>query len=202
LRSSPTLKPQTTALDVLIVPGSAPIDEPVITTSALWHADLTPIPPDDVRVNLTPVRHLTVFDVVEGTFTLQVTGARSRSAHEYWSCVFTTPLQLIDHDSVLPDLWSLRKSGPRGAPNEWLALSDPSTGPFRAIFSDLQTARGFASWVRASGATRIGTYRIGLFQPDREDGKTPPAGKRNSVVPFHEISREEMQALEVKRLGE
>jgi hypothetical protein len=186
LRSS-ALKPQTMALDVLITPGSAPIDEPVMTTSALWGADLTPTPPDSLQITLTPVRHLTVFDTVEGTFTLEVTELPSRPAHDYWRCSFATRFELIDHDSVLPDLWGLRKTGQRGAENEWLALDDPSTGPLRAIFADLQTARGFAGWLRASRATRIGAYRLGLL---------------DIAVPFHEVSLQELQTLEVKRLGE
>jgi hypothetical protein len=183
--SAPALKAQTLALDVFVTPGSVPIDEPVISTSALWAADRKPTPPDSLEITLTPVRHLTVFDVVEGTLTLEMTAAVHRPAHEYWRCSFSTRFELIDHESVLPDLWVLRKAGPRRAERRWLVLDDPKTGPFRAIFTDAQAARGFAAWLRTTNADRVGPYQLGL-----------------SAVRFLEASPRELQSLEVERLGE
>jgi hypothetical protein len=202
LGSTPALQAQTTALDVFITPGSTPIDEPALSVAELWNAERKPISPESLRVVLTPVRHLTVFDVVDGTLTLELTAKPNRSSHEYWSCSFSTRLSLIEHDSVLPDLWSLRTTGRRVAANQWLALDDPATGPFRVIFTDPQAADGFAAWLRATRAGRAGHYRLGLFQLEARDIKLPATARQRIGLPFHEMSPEELQSLEVKRLGE
>jgi hypothetical protein len=177
--SAPTLKAQTIALDVFVTPGSVPIDEPVISTGALWSADEKPTQPDSLRITLMPMRHLTVFDAVEGTVALEVTAAVAahRPAREYWRCSFSTHFELIDHESVLPDLWVLRKAGVRRAESRSLELNDPVTGPFRAIFNDPRAARGFAAWLRATHAEHVGPYRLGM-------------------------SPDDLQSLEVQRLGE
>lgn len=177
--SAPTLKSQTLALDVFVTPGSVPIDEPVIRLGTLWSADDKPTQPDSLRITLLPMRHLTVFDTVEGTVALEVTAAipAHRPAREYWRCSFSTHFQLIDHESVLPDLWVLRKAGARRTQSRSLELNDPVTGPFRAVFSDPRVARGFAAWLRATHTERVGPYRLGM-------------------------SPDELQSLEVERLGE
>lgn len=177
--SAPTLKAQTLALDVFVTPGSVPLDEPVISTGALWSADDKPTQPDSLRMTLTPIRHLTVFDAVVGTVALEVTAAvgAHRPAREYWRCSFSSRFELIDHESVLPDLWVLRKAGVRRAESRSLELNDPVTGPFRAIFNDPRTARGFAAWLRATHTEHVGPYRLGM-------------------------SIDELQNLEVERLGE
>jgi hypothetical protein len=177
--SAPALKAQTIALDVFVTPGSVPVDEPVINTGALWSADGKPTQPESLLVTLLPVRHLTVFDSVEGTVALEVTSAvgLERPAREYWRCYFSSRFELVDHESVLPDLWVLRKAGLRRADSRPLMLNDPATGPFRAIFNDPRAARGFAAWLRATRTEHVGPYRLGM-------------------------SPDDLQSLEVERLGE
>ena len=177
--SAPTLRAQTIALDVFVTPGSVPIDEPLVSTGALWSAENKPTQPDSLRITLMPARHFTVFDTVEGTVALEVTAAVTahRPAREYWRCSFSTHFQLIDHESVLPDLWVLRKAGLRRAESLTLVLKDPVTGPFRAIFNDPRSARGFAAWLRATHAEHVGPYRLGM-------------------------SGDELRNLQVERLGE
>jgi hypothetical protein len=198
---APTLQGQTMAVDVLVTPGSAAIDELEITTAPLWSPDLHPLRPETVQITLAPVRHLTVFDVVDGKLQLQLT-AQAHSVSAPWSCSFESRLELVDHDSVFPDLWGLRKSGRRGAEDQWLALNDPTSGPFRAVFGNPEAARGFAAWLRATRSTRVAQYPLGLFQLEEPDQDTPPAANRTVATPFHGISLEEIQALDVKRLGE
>ena len=187
------LTAQTMALDVFVTPGSTPIDESAITAGALWNAEHKPTSPGSLRITLTPVRHLTVFDFVKGTFSLDLTAATKPSARERWRCSFTTQLELIDHDSVLPDLWVLRRTGRPGVESQWLAFNDPATGPFRAVFSDVQTARGFANWLRETQTQSVGAYQVGLL---------PLTSQLSVAIPFHGISPEDLQNLEVKRLGE
>ena len=196
------LTAQTMALDIFVTPGSAPIDESAITTGALWTVASKPTSPANLQITLTPLRHLTVFDFVQGTLTLELTGAAKKSAREHWRCSFTTQLELIDHDSVLPDLWVLRKTGQRGVESQWLAFNDPTTGPFRAVFSDVRTARGFASWLRETHTQSVGPYQLGLFRPNEPSSNAPLTSRLSVTVPFHEISPEDLQTLEVKRLGE
>jgi hypothetical protein len=196
------LTAQTVAVDVFVTPGSAPIDESVITTGSLWNAEHRATAASNLQITLTPVRHLTVFDVVEGTLVLELTAAAKRSAQERWRCSITTQFQLIDHESVLPNLWVLRKSGQRGVESQWLAFNDPTTGPFRAVFSDVQSARGFAGWLRETRAQSVGPYQLGLFRPNEPNPNTPLISRLSVAVPFHGIAPEELQTLEVKRLGE
>ena len=196
------LSAQTMALDIFLTPGSSPIDESAITTSALWNAGRQPTAPGNLRITLTPVRHLTAFDFVKGTFSLELTAARKRSAHEHWRCSFTRQLELIDHESVLPEIWVLRKPAQPGAPSQWLAFNDPTTGPFRAVFTDLQTARGFASWLRETRTPTVGPYQLGLFRPAEPNPNTPLTSRLSVAIPFHGIAPEDLQTLEVKRLGE
>jgi hypothetical protein len=200
--TSATIHAQTMTMDVLVTPGSTPLDELAIGTGPLWLSLQHPTRPDELRITFTPVRHMTVFDVVNAKITLDVTAARARPTREFWHCTFENRFELIDHESVLPNLWGLRKTGRRGEEDQWLALNDPSTGPFRAVFSNPEAAHGFADWLRATGATLVDKYPLGLFQLDEPDVDTPPAANRAVAVPFHGISTEELQILEVKRLGE
>jgi hypothetical protein len=200
--TSATVQAQTMTMDVLVSPGGAALDELAITTSPLWSSVQHPTRPDELQITFTPVRHMTVLDVVNARITLNVTAARARPTGELWRCTFENRFELVDHQSVLPNLWGLRKTGHDDEEDQWLALNDPTTGPFRAVFLNPEAARGFADWLRAAGAARVDKYLLGLFQLEEPDVDTPPAANRAIAVPFHGISTEELQTLEVKRLGE
>ena len=201
--NSKSLQAQSMTVDVLVKPGSTPFDELAITTTPLWNDAQHPVRPEELRLTLAPVRHMTVFDVVDAQLTLTVTAATGRRGKPgLWRCSFENRLELIDRASVLPDLWGLRKTGFRGSESEWLALNDPTTGPFRAVFANPEAARGFTDWLRVTHATRIDRYSLGLFSPEAPDIDTPPAINRAVAVPFHAISPKELEVLDVKRLGE
>jgi len=200
---SKSLQAQTMSVDVLVKPGSTPFDELAITTTPLWNGEHHPVRPEELQLTFAPVRHMTVFDVVDARLTLTVTAATSRRVSSgLWRCSFESRLELIDRASVLPDLWGLRKTGFRGSESEWLALNDPTTGPFRAVFTNPEAARGFTDWLRATHAARIGQYSLGLFRPEAPDSNTPPAVNRAVAAPFHDITQQELEVLDVKRLGE
>ena len=200
--NSRSLQARTMIVDVLVKPGSTPLDELAITTTALWNGEQRPVRPEDLRLTFTPVRHMTVFDVVDVKLTLDVTATSQHGTQGLWHCSFESRLELIDRPSVLPDLWGLRETGHRGEEDEWLALNDPTTGPFRAVFTNPVAAQGFADWLRATRATQVDKYPLGLFQLEAPESDTPPAANRAVAVPFHGISLEDLQVLDVKRLGE
>jgi len=197
--SSRSLQARTMVVDVLVKPGSTPLDELAITAAALWNGEQRPVRPEDLRLAFAPVRHMTVFDVVDAKLTLDVTAT---SAHGLWHCSFENRFELIDRASVLPDLWGLRKTGHHGEEDEWLALSNPTTGPFRAVFTNPLAAQGFADWLRATRSTQVDQHSLGLFQLEAPESNTPPAANHTVAVPFHKILQEDIQALDVKRLGE
>lgn len=197
--NSKSLQAQTMTVDMLVSPGSQPLDELAVSTSPLWSNEQLPVRPEDLRLAFTPVRHMTVFDVVDAKLTLDILGS---DAHGLWRCSFESRLELIDRASVLPDLWGLRKTGFKGNQSEWLALDDPTTGPFRAVFTNPEAARGFSDWLRATHATRIEKYSLGLFRPEEPDSHTPPAATPTVAATFHGASQEELGKLDVRRLGE
>jgi hypothetical protein len=195
--NSKSLRAQTMTVDLLVKPGSTPLDELAITTTPLWSEEQRPARPEDLRLTFSPIRHMTVFDEVDANVTLDVTAV---SAHRFWRCSFVSRIELVDRASVLPDLWGLRETGTE---KQWLALNDPTTGPFRAVFTNPEAARGFMDWLRATRATRVDKYSLGLFQLETPPDSHTPRTANSAVAPlFHAISQEEAQALGVKRLGE
>jgi hypothetical protein len=202
--SSSRLRPQTSTLDVLVIPGGVPVDEMTVTVPALWGSDRRPLPAEALRISLTAVRHLTVFDAVDANITLEVILGRSR---QWWTCSISSHFELVDHDSGLPALWDLHTPRQAGHPESWLALYSAATGPLRMIFTSPALAHAFAQWVLESGATRAGPYDLGLLQPD-EPGRPGAPGRRPSLSAdrpsadsYRPLARESQGALQVGRLG-
>ena len=117
LLSSRSLQARTMVVDVLVKPGSTPLDELAITAAALWNGEQRPVRPEDLRLAFAPVRHMTVFDVVDAKLTLDVTAT---SAHGLWHCSFENRFELssIAHRSyptcggcAKPDITARRTSG-------------------------------------------------------------------------------------------
>jgi hypothetical protein len=200
--SSSTLRPQTLYLDLMIQPGSVPVDELSITTTGLWDAQGRPVSADEVHIQLNPARHFTMFDVLESDVSLEVLVAQARGAKQTWRCSVSTQIELLDRDSVLPDLWTLHRVGRDGAPDEWLTLNDPTSGPFRPIFASPEAARGFMRWLGATTTNRVGPYSVGLFALQKPDYRNIPDINREVTVPFHSIAAPDFPNLEVKRVGE
>jgi hypothetical protein len=72
---------------------------------------------------------------------------------------------LVDADAARPALWDIGTSFRGASRNRWLALFDPKAGPTRLIFASPTTAWGFATWARQAGATHVGRYQLGTFEP-------------------------------------
>jgi hypothetical protein len=210
LRISPlltgsSLAPQTTSLDVLVVPGAVPVDEAAVSAHVLWGNDRRPVTTEALKVDLRPLRHFTAFDVVEARIVLTFVGAGPpgpalRSGQ--WECSAETTVTLVDREAANPALWDLRRTA-QGRSEQWLALFDPSTGPVRAIFTSPADADSFALWLRQTHATHAGRYQLGLFRPEysRQPQNTRPA-EGSLVNTFQPVSADDLDALIVGRLGQ
>jgi hypothetical protein len=197
-----TLRPQTFSMDLLVTPGGSPLDEMVVTTEALWDAQLQPLPPDRVAISLAPLRHFTMYDQVEATLSFDFAASRG-TARQQWSCAAESRFTLVDSTATAPNLWDLRKSAEYGRSEWWLALFAAKGGPLRAIFTSPADASGFAGWLRQTHATQIGGYDVGMFRPEysRDARRTVPAS--HSVADtFRRVSTDDLDALIVGRLGE
>jgi hypothetical protein len=173
-----------------------------VSLSSLWTPDGHPVAPETLEMAVSAERHLTVFDVVEAHVSLDVEGAGSADSHGIWKCTYETSFTLADHDSVLPALWDLHLASRDGKPRRWLALFKPAVGPFRAIFTDAQAAQAFASWLRSTGATRVGQYQLGLFEADKERSHATIPADRDIGSSFRPASADDVLNLTVGRLGE
>src|SRR5581483_2479178 len=86
---SKSFQAQTTTIDVLVKPGSTPFDELAITTTPLWSGEHHPVRPEDLQLSFAPVRHMTVFDVVDAKLTLTVMAATGKGGGRgLWRCSF------------------------------------------------------------------------------------------------------------------
>jgi len=198
--SSSRLRPQTSTLDVLVIPGGVPMDEMTVTIPALWDSARRPLPPATLPVALTAVRHLTVFDAVDANITLQVSVARP--SHEWSTCAASSHFELVDQIAELPALWDLHTPSQPGHSRSWLALYSAATGPLRAIFTSPAAAHAFGEWLRETGATRAGSYGLGLFQPDDPGRRSFLPAQRPIADSYRPLTGENPGALQVGRLGE
>jgi hypothetical protein len=200
--SSSKLRAETVALDVTVVPGGIPADKITASFPHLWTPDGHPVAPETVEIAVSAERHPTVFDVVEAHVSLDVEGTGPPRSGDVWRCTYETRLTLVDHDSLLPPLWDLHIASRDGKPKRWLALFEPAVGPFRAIFTDAQTAQAFATWLHSTGATQVGQYQLGLFEADK--GRTPATIPADQDIgsSFQLASPVDMRILTAGRLGE
>jgi hypothetical protein len=196
------LQPQTSWLDVLVMPGGIPVDEMAIHAEQLWNADGHPVEPGRVQIKLTPIEHLSILDVVEANIDLDYRVERS---HREWQCAAHSNLTLVDHEAVRPALWDLGTPTPEshGKRAWWLALVSSNTGPFRVIFTNLAEAHGFATWLLQTRATRVGQYDLALVQPNPSGAQKPITPVDWTVVERSRAASEsDLQALRVGRIGE
>jgi len=205
LRVTPFLPPgrltaRTLAIDTIIQAGGAPLDQVVVTTSALWDEMQKPLPPDRVRVTLTPMRHFSAYGVVNAKLALDLV-VRAPRAKSAWHCSAATQLVAVDEDAARPPLWDLGTSAKGRSRKLWLALFDPKRGPTRAIFTDPMAARGFATWAQQAGATSVGGYGIGLFEQDQvEEPARIPADR--ILDSYRPVTAEDIAQLKVGPLAQ
>ncbi len=203
-RASPTGAriSNTLSVDLLILPGGIPIDEPVVHVSELWSADGKPLPPSALRFELVPTHHAPGYDVVEADVKLDFVLSRDRDG---LVCKGSAQARttIVDRDAVRAPFWDLGVSSLNAPRSQWLALSDPASGIFRAVFDSPATATSFANWIRATGSAQAGPYQLGLFQQDGRKPLRPLAPvDRGALDTFRVLTREDIQALRTGPLGE
>ena len=207
LRVEPFLAPgklrsQTLALDVTLLPGGSPASKLTVGLPPLWTPERRPLPPQALQITLDTQRLMTVYDVVEARIALEVAGTGPKDARDVWRCSYASRVTLLDHQSVLPALWDLHLPSREGRPERWLALFAPTVGPFRALFTDSAAVQAFATWLRATGATHVGRYQLGLFEADPGSDESTIPADRDIARTFAAASAEELRMLDIEHLGE
>jgi hypothetical protein len=151
------------SIDLVVMPGGVAVEDTVVQFSALWTEKGTPLTSDRVSPQLIPLRHPPGLDVVEATLELSYV-VRVAATGDEWVCGSQARVILVDRDSLRQPLWDLGLASANASRKERLAMFDPSLGAVRLVFDSPASAHSFASWIRATGATRIGPYSLGVFQ--------------------------------------
>jgi hypothetical protein len=190
------LHAQTQALDVAIVPGGAPVDQPVVVTSSLWDKDKRPIAPAQLNIELSSLRLSSIYETVEATIDLdyEISSANGSVA---WSCSATSHEVLVDRDAIRPALWDVGVPLKFGASRKrWLALYSPAIGAVRAVFTTPEGASAFAAWLQQVGGAAAGKYSLGLFTPANPNEKGRILPFDSSIMDtFQSISADEIALL-------
>ncbi|MDY6947923.1 MAG: hypothetical protein SXG53_19625 [Pseudomonadota bacterium] len=151
------------SIDLLIMPGGVAVDDTVVRFSALWADDGTPSSSDRVSPQLIPVRHPPGLDVVEATLELSFV-VRVGATGDEWVCASHARVILVDRDSLRQPLWDLGLASANATRKERLALFDPTLGAVRMVFDSPAGAHSFASWLRATAATQVGSHPLSVFE--------------------------------------
>ncbi|MDE2448536.1 MAG: hypothetical protein KGO22_06160 [Gammaproteobacteria bacterium] len=160
----------TETVDLLVVPGGAPVAGLALRPGSMWDDSGRPTAPRDLGIVLAPIQHLQVLDVVGASLQLDLVALHRSRPHELWQCSMTADFQLVDHRSALPSLWVLQPAEGTGPKLPVLALYDQVVGTFPAVFLNPATAAGFARWLSETHARRVGDYEIGLTSKTNATG--------------------------------
>jgi hypothetical protein len=187
--TGPKLHTHTQTIDMLVVPGGAPAGAVALRPGPMWDDAGRPIAPDELKIVLDPILHMTVLDTVSATATFEFRVVHRSGAHELWECSARSNFQLVDHDSVLPNLWILQTREGIGRKPATLALYDRSVGAFPIVLLDPATAAGFARWLSETRASRAGEYAIGTMTTA-------------NARAFQHLADDELAGLKVRQLGD
>ena len=191
------------SLDVLVTPGGVRIDEPALRIPQLWSKEGTPLPPDALRIDLVPLRHVPGYDTLEADVVLDFVAVPARNSAPPCISSGRTRVVLVDRDAVRPALWDLGISSLNGPRGRWLALSSPDVGVVRAVFESPEAATSFANWIRATRSLQVGTFRLGMFQRAGRMALRPLVPvDLSSTETFRPLTLEDAAALRVGPLGE
>ncbi|HTT05387.1 MAG TPA: hypothetical protein VMF64_08860 [Steroidobacteraceae bacterium] len=170
------LRTYTQSVDVLVLPGGQPASQLALRPGRMWDEAGRPTAPEALEVSLRPIQHMSVLDVVNASATLQLLAQHRSGSHESWECAIQSDFELVDHEAVLPRLWTLWPAQ-RAAPHDALALYNPAVGAFPMVFLDPATAAGFIRWLTETHATALAGYAIGwLAQTNATHFQAAPPG--------------------------
>ncbi|MFC4312469.1 hypothetical protein ACFPN2_25525 [Steroidobacter flavus] len=168
------------SIDLVVMPGGVAVDDTVVQFSALWTENGTPLTSDRVSPQLVPLRHPPGLDVVEATLELSFVVRVADTGNE-WVCGSQARVTLVDRDSLRQPLWDLGLASANAIRKERLALFDPTLGAVRLVFDSPASAHSFVSWMRATGATQVGSYALSIFQ-QTDPSTARPFGPINEAV--------------------
>jgi hypothetical protein len=151
------------SIDLLVMPGGVVVDDTIVHIPALWTDSGTPLASDRVSPQIVPLRHPPGLDIVEATLDLSFV-VRVGDTGDEWVCGSQSRVTLVDRESLREPLWDLGLASANMSRKERLALFDPTVGAVRLVFDSPANANSFASWMRATGATRVGSYALSVFQ--------------------------------------
>jgi hypothetical protein len=191
------LHAQTQAIDIAILPGGMPVDQPVVMTSSFWDKDGRPIAPAQLDITLSPLRLSSIYRTVEAKISLDYEISKARGS-ERFSCTATRREVLVDRDAIRPALWDIGVPTQFGARKQWLALYSPATGAMRAVFTRPEAANAFTRWAQQAGAVTAGAYSLGLFTPaDRNEEEPVLPADASIMETFHPVTAEDLAHLRV-----
>lgn len=200
------------AIDVLMTPGGIAIDETIVKAGDLWRNNKEPVEPEELEPKLVPVRHMAGYDEAAVLIDLKYV-LRLRGGKKTYECsTLDTRSQsdarvvILDKDAVRPPLWDL--GIPRAVDGDsdrimWLAMYRPDIGAVRAIFDSPSEANAFATWIRMTQATRVGSYTLGVFDgPDPAKLRPVLPVDKDIVKTFSPLTPNYRERLRVGALGD
>jgi hypothetical protein len=200
-----TLRPQSRAVDLVVVPGGGPVDALAVNVEPLWNPDHGPVRPESVSITLAPLRHFTNYGRVEANVKVDIVGAPMGPARAGWNCPVEQRVTLVDLDAVRPPLWDIGM-GDRGGGRRklWLVFNSNASGPFRAIFASPAVATDFLAWLRKVRVTRVAQYDLGIFRPERPANGEDVfiSSDRDIMASFATLDRADLDNLQVGSLDE
>jgi hypothetical protein len=182
------------SIDLLIMPGGMAVDDTVVHFAALWADNGIPLVSDRVVPRFLPLRHPPGLDVVDGTLELSFV-VRVGDTGDEWVCASQTRVTLVDRESLRQPLWDLGLASANAVRKERLALFDPALGAVRLVFDSPAGAHSFASWMRATGATQVGSYSLSVFE------QTGPWAAQRPFGPITEDSMRTLRPLTAADVG-
>lgn len=200
-----TLGPQSRSIDLVVVPGGAPIDSLQIQMGTLWNDDRSPVRPEAARVTVVPLRYPTIYSRVEADVSLEIAGLPVGPHSTGWKCTVEGRATLVDLDAVRPPLWDIGMPDPSGGRRaSWLALNSNASGPFRAIFPSPAMAANFLAWLRSVRVTRVAQYDLGVFRPTRPAAADDImlSNDHDIMASFTRLATEDLDRLQVGPLDE
>jgi hypothetical protein len=190
------------SVDLFTMPGGVVVDDTVLRIPQLWTHERSPIPPQEVAVELSPIRHPPGYDVVRASIVLDYI-VRQAGTGDEWSCSEETSAILVDQDAIRQPFWDLGLAASNAGRKEWLAFFEPSVGAVRAVFASPAAANALASWIEATGASAIGPYSLGAFQqPTTKAGRPFGVLDADALHTFRPLTARDLRTIRVGPVGE
>jgi len=190
------------SIDLHVKPGGVVVDDTLVKINRLWNDDGSAVSSSVASISITPLRRPPGFDVVEATVNVSST-IRIAGTGESCRCLTEQRVTLVDQNTIRQPLWDLGLAGANGLRLSWLVLMHPANGYTRVVFDSPTAANSLANWIKATGATRIGEYALGVVQPvSQKRGRPFGPLDPDSMKSFRQLKETELHQLKLGALGE